>query len=95
MFGPICTGTFLFISLWGTVFLSILGGLYYNQSVGLFEDLPAEDKGAVEHQTWPERVKNINKLYSQNAYNAWIAAGVYAGLALLLTFRACCLIRQK
>ncbi|KHJ94757.1 hypothetical protein OESDEN_05306 [Oesophagostomum dentatum] len=42
--GPTCMGFLIFMSIWGIIFLSILGGLYYNQSVGLFQNLPAEDK---------------------------------------------------
>ncbi|CCD67200.1 Ribonuclease kappa [Caenorhabditis elegans] len=93
MFGPMCTGIFLFLALWGTVFMAILGGLFYNQSVGLFEDLPKESK-AMEKSLWADRTTNFNKLYQQNAYNCWIACGVYIGIAVLLSLRACCLVKR-
>ncbi|CAL2039989.1 hypothetical protein CAEBREN_17301 [Caenorhabditis brenneri] len=93
MFGPFCTGIFLFLALWGTVFMAVLGGLFYNQSVGLFEDLPSESKN-METKPWKDRVNNWNSLYQQNAYNCWIACGVYVGIAVLLSLRACCLAKR-
>ncbi|CAB3409302.1 unnamed protein product [Caenorhabditis bovis] len=93
MFGPICTGIFLFLAIWGSIFMAILGALFYNQSVGLFEDLPKEAK-SMETKSWSARVDNFNSLYQQNAYNCWIACGVYVGIALLLSLRACCLVKR-
>ncbi|KAK6752792.1 hypothetical protein RB195_003912 [Necator americanus] len=81
--GPKCMAFLIFISLWGIIFLSILGGLYYNQSVGLFENLPGEDKNACSIGDWDCRKKHIVDLYHQNAYNCWIAAAGYAVVALL------------
>ncbi|CAI2352097.1 unnamed protein product [Caenorhabditis sp. 36 PRJEB53466] len=78
MFGPFCTGIFLFLALWGTVFMAVLGGLFYNQS----------------GKDWKTRVNNFNSLYQQNAYNCWVACGVYIGIAVLLSVRACCLAKR-
>ncbi|KAK6752795.1 hypothetical protein RB195_003912 [Necator americanus] len=89
--GPKCMAFLIFISLWGIIFLSILGGLYYNQSVGLFENLPGEDKNACSIGDWDCRKKHIVDLYHQNAYNCWIAAAGYAVVALLAGFRLCCI----
>ncbi|WKY03285.1 hypothetical protein Q1695_004771 [Nippostrongylus brasiliensis] len=73
--GPKCMAFMMLMSIWGIIFLSILGGLYYNQSVGLFEDLPDEDKKACNVADWDCRKKEFVKLYQQNAYNCWVAAG--------------------
>ncbi|CAI5449455.1 unnamed protein product [Caenorhabditis angaria] len=94
MFGPFCTGIFLFLAIWGAIFMGVLGGLYYNNSVGLFEDLPAEDS-KLETKDWATvRVPAIEKLYQQNAYNCWVAAAVYIGFTVVLSLRACCLAKR-
>ncbi|EFO84363.1 hypothetical protein CRE_30582 [Caenorhabditis remanei] len=87
MFGPFCTGIFLFLALWGTVFMAVLGGLFYNQSVGLFEDLPKEGK-SMESKPWKDRVNNFDNLYQQNAYN-WLGSLVESTseIAVLLSLR--------
>uniref|UniRef100_A0AC34FG81 Ribonuclease kappa n=1 Tax=Panagrolaimus sp. ES5 TaxID=591445 RepID=A0AC34FG81_9BILA len=72
--GPICTGLMLMVSIWGVIFLSIMGGLFQNQSVGLLADLPEEED---KHLEWSDRVTKIEDLYKGNARNCWIAAGAY------------------
>ncbi|KIH49438.1 hypothetical protein ANCDUO_07117 [Ancylostoma duodenale] len=54
-----CMAFLIFMSIWGIIFLSILGGLYYNQSVGLFENLPKEDLGACSAKDWDCRKKHL------------------------------------
>uniref|UniRef100_A0A8R1DIC2 Uncharacterized protein n=1 Tax=Caenorhabditis japonica TaxID=281687 RepID=A0A8R1DIC2_CAEJA len=93
MFGPFLTGTILFLALWGTIFMAILGGLFYNQSVGLFENLPKETK-TMAGNDWKTRMNNFDSQYQQNAYNCWIACGVYIGIAVIFSLRACCLIKR-
>uniref|UniRef100_A0AC35FVL5 Ribonuclease kappa n=1 Tax=Panagrolaimus sp. PS1159 TaxID=55785 RepID=A0AC35FVL5_9BILA len=72
--GPVCTGLMLMVSIWGVIFLSIMGGLFQNESVGLLADLPEEEHKNI---SWNERVVNIKGLYKDNARNCWIAAGAY------------------
>ncbi|WKY03288.1 hypothetical protein Q1695_004771 [Nippostrongylus brasiliensis] len=60
--GPKCMAFMMLMSIWGIIFLSILGGLYYNQSVGLFEDLPDEDKKACNVADWDCRKKEFVNL---------------------------------
>ncbi|KAI6175862.1 hypothetical protein M3Y97_00736000 [Aphelenchoides bicaudatus] len=72
MIGPKCSGTLVFLSIWGIIFMGILGALYKNKSVGLFEDLPGiGDMKVMDHA-------KINKLYDDNAMKCWIGCGVYA-----------------
>uniref|UniRef100_A0A914CEQ5 Uncharacterized protein n=1 Tax=Acrobeloides nanus TaxID=290746 RepID=A0A914CEQ5_9BILA len=40
--GPKCSGCMAAISLWGIIFMAIVGGLFWNHSVGLIDDLPGE-----------------------------------------------------
>ncbi|CAJ0603290.1 unnamed protein product [Cylicocyclus nassatus] len=91
--GPKCMAFLIFMSIWGIIFLSILGGLYYNQSVGLFENLPDEDLKACNgnKMDWECRKKHLVDLYNQNAYNCWAAALGYVALALVAGLRLCCL----
>ncbi|KAK0399768.1 hypothetical protein QR680_003206 [Steinernema hermaphroditum] len=95
MCGPKCTCFIFLISVWGVCFLTIVGGLFYNHSVGLLEDLPEEGRHVAklynDDSKWPERVKKIDELYEQNAYNAWIAAAIHLGIAVVCAFRFCCL----
>ncbi|KJH48878.1 hypothetical protein DICVIV_05004 [Dictyocaulus viviparus] len=89
--GPVCMSFLIFMSIWGIIFLSILGGLYYNESVGLFEDLPKEDMNKCSIKDWECRKREIVNLYHQNAYNCWIAAGGYVVVAVLSAFRLSCI----
>ncbi|KAK6043004.1 hypothetical protein COOONC_19491 [Cooperia oncophora] len=59
--GPKCMAFLIFMSIWGIIFLAILGGLYYNQSVGLFEDIPDEDLSKCHITDWPCRQKELVK----------------------------------
>ncbi|CAJ0560207.1 unnamed protein product, partial [Mesorhabditis spiculigera] len=84
MIGWKCSGCIFGTSLWGVIFLAVLGGLYYNESIGLLEDIPEEEKEAIIHNDWrTQRVPDIKDKFRQNAYNAWIAAGAYGGLMVV------------
>uniref|UniRef100_A0A1I8AEY5 Uncharacterized protein n=1 Tax=Steinernema glaseri TaxID=37863 RepID=A0A1I8AEY5_9BILA len=96
MCGPKFTCFIFLISIWGVCFLTIVGGLFYNNSVGLLEDLPAEKGKRLAYQydsdeKWPGRSDNIKKLYKQNAYNAWIAAAAHLVISVFCLFRLGCL----
>ncbi|KAE9553520.1 hypothetical protein FO519_003269 [Halicephalobus sp. NKZ332] len=89
--GPMFTGFLLMISIWGVLFLGVLGFLYNNYSVGLIEDLPEEEKGVAD---WSERFNNIKKLYEDNAKNCWYACGGYVILLLYSGLRMFMIVRS-
>lgn len=107
------TGCVFVVSFWGIIFLvslssecrvqAILGALYYNESVGLFEDLPGLSTVSVpcpwkaqhdKEAPWETRVKKYKDNYKQNAYNAWAAAGIFGGFLVASVLRAMCLRRR-
>ncbi|VDD89830.1 unnamed protein product [Enterobius vermicularis] len=90
--GPKCSGFLLFISLWGTLFLLVVGGLFYNESVGLLEDIPKETNKSAP---WDVRINDIKDLYHQNAYNSWVAAAINFAIFVLSSIRLWCLCRTK
>jgi len=50
--GPLCSAFMMIITLWGLIFLGIVGVLFQQESVGLMADLPGEDaKNSVEVTT--------------------------------------------
>ncbi|GMR47331.1 hypothetical protein PMAYCL1PPCAC_17526, partial [Pristionchus mayeri] len=91
--GPKCAGCLFFMGAWGAIFMAVLGGLFYNQSVGLFDDLPEMSLEDIATLTWEERKDEIAKAYTQNAYNAWAAAGANLILAIFGISRICCIAR--
>uniref|UniRef100_A0A0N5C0F7 Ribonuclease kappa n=1 Tax=Strongyloides papillosus TaxID=174720 RepID=A0A0N5C0F7_STREA len=84
--GPSCSGFCAAISLWGIIFLAIVGGLFWNQSVGLFEDLPDLSKN-----DWGKTSDEIDKIiidnYQQAAKNCWIAMGISVAVFILSVLR--------
>uniref|UniRef100_A0A0N5AVT9 Transmembrane protein n=1 Tax=Syphacia muris TaxID=451379 RepID=A0A0N5AVT9_9BILA len=87
--GPKCVGFVMFISLWGAIFLLIVGGLFFNESVGLLEDVPTE--GEEYRSSWSQRSDRIKDLYRQNAYNSWVAAAINVAVFVLSGVRLWCL----
>lgn len=71
MCGPKSSLCFLLISIWGLVQLSIMGILYYNHSVALFDDLGLESE---EFDDLNEFYTLVDTEYEHAAYNCWIAA---------------------
>ncbi|XP_044265358.1 ribonuclease kappa [Tribolium madens] len=74
--GPKLSLCGLILSVWGIVQLGLMGIFYHFHSVALAEDLPEVEP--------PEHVADLDKFYSeidrgftQNAYNCWIAALLY------------------
>ncbi|XP_014679246.1 PREDICTED: ribonuclease kappa-B-like [Priapulus caudatus] len=57
-------------SLWGIIMLSILGVLFYVRSPNLVEDLPIKEEDFEDYD-------KVIEAYHTNAYNCWIAAGLY------------------
>lgn len=64
----------LVLSLWGIFQLLLMGLFFYVKSVALVEDLPLEGKYFSEMD---EFYTEVNRGYTQNAYNCWIAACIY------------------
>uniref|UniRef100_A0A0N5A4A2 Ribonuclease kappa n=1 Tax=Parastrongyloides trichosuri TaxID=131310 RepID=A0A0N5A4A2_PARTI len=84
--GPGCSGFCAAISLWGIIFLAVLGGLFWNESVGLFEDLPE-----LTTNDWGKSSAAIDDLITQNyqqaAKNCWIAMAVSIAVFVLSVLR--------
>ncbi|TMS39166.1 hypothetical protein L596_005736 [Steinernema carpocapsae] len=94
MCGPKCTCFIFLVSIWGVCFLTIVGGLFYNNSVGLLEDLPGEEANSNIVQSeaqWEQRSDKIKDLYKQNAYNSWVAAAIHLGVAAVCLVRLTCI----
>ncbi|ESO12251.1 hypothetical protein HELRODRAFT_105257 [Helobdella robusta] len=73
--GPKCSACCAVLSGWGIIMLALLGVFFYIRSPILSEDLPINEKD------WENRNFSygyIKDLYEQNAFNCWIAAGLYA-----------------
>lgn len=81
--GPTLSLCGLILSAWGVVQLVLMGVFYYIKSVALFEDIGLEEE--LEKMTPDEFYIKADALYTQSAYNCWIAACIYV---LLLIFSA-------
>ncbi|KYN37494.1 Ribonuclease kappa [Trachymyrmex septentrionalis] len=66
----------LVLSVWGIVQLVFMGVFFYIRSVALVEDLPLEELKENLTSTG-EFYKVVDRGYTQNAYNCWIAACIY------------------
>ncbi|XP_037069885.1 ribonuclease kappa-B-like [Pollicipes pollicipes] len=71
--GPKLSLCGLIVSVWGIIQLSIMGGLFMWNSVGLIEDLGLEE----HYDTAEELYSDADKAYKNIAYNCWIAAAIY------------------
>ncbi|KAL3077561.1 hypothetical protein niasHS_012267 [Heterodera schachtii] len=60
----------MIISMWGIVFLGLLGVFFYMHAVTLFPDLHLEEEAKLERQVVEEK-------YEEKAKQCWIAAGMY------------------
>ena len=61
------------LSAWGIIQLSLMGVFFYIHSVALIEDINLEE----EYDNMSELRKAMDKGYTQNAQNCWIAALLY------------------
>ncbi|ODN02203.1 Ribonuclease kappa [Orchesella cincta] len=81
--GPKLSLCCLLLSIWGVIQLALMGVFFYIKSVALVEDLPLEE----EYKPTEEDMKNfygdVDRAYSQNAFNCWIAACLYVGTFLI------------
>ncbi|KAL0100807.1 hypothetical protein PUN28_019295 [Cardiocondyla obscurior] len=64
----------LVLSVWGIFQLLFMGIFFYVRSVALVEDLPLGEKNFT---SMDEFYKVVDRGYTQNAYNCWIAACIY------------------
>ncbi|CAJ0604263.1 unnamed protein product [Cylicocyclus nassatus] len=80
LMGPKASAFCMIMSVWGIIFLGLLGVFFYIQAVTLFPDLHLEEEGK-EAPT----VEDIETRYSEKAMQCWIAAGMY-GVTLILVF---------
>uniref|UniRef100_A0A0N5ADD0 Ribonuclease kappa n=1 Tax=Syphacia muris TaxID=451379 RepID=A0A0N5ADD0_9BILA len=73
--GPKLSAFCMVMSVWGVVFLGLLGVFFYVQSVTLFPDLhfPEEESAGAK----PLSVAMIESKYSEKATQCWVAAGMY------------------
>ncbi|CAL2039748.1 hypothetical protein CAEBREN_12074 [Caenorhabditis brenneri] len=71
LMGPKMSAFCMVMSVWGVIFLGLLGVFFYIQAVTLFPDLHFEGEGKV-----PSSV--IDAKYNEKATQCWIAAGLYA-----------------
>uniref|UniRef100_A0A914Q1S7 Ribonuclease kappa n=2 Tax=Panagrolaimus TaxID=55784 RepID=A0A914Q1S7_9BILA len=68
--GPVLSTFCMIISVWGVVFLALLGLFFNLQAVTLFPDLHFE-----EHEEY--RTELVEEKYSLKAQQCWMAAGLY------------------
>ncbi|XP_018305789.1 ribonuclease kappa-B [Mycetomoellerius zeteki] len=66
----------LVLSVWGIFQLLFMGVFFYVRSVALVEDLPLGELKENLTST-DEFYKVVDRGYTQNAYNCWIAACIY------------------
>ncbi|GMT24213.1 hypothetical protein PFISCL1PPCAC_15510, partial [Pristionchus fissidentatus] len=79
MCGPKMSAFCMVMSVWGVVFLGLLGVFFYLQAVTLFPDLHfAEEKDALDNQ-------KVEAAFAEKANQCWIAAGMYF-VTLILVF---------
>ncbi|CAD5219116.1 unnamed protein product [Bursaphelenchus okinawaensis] len=81
VFGPKTSGFCAFISLWGVVFMGVLGVAFWSQAVGLMESLPQSDK---TFTTFEELKQDVEDKYWENALKCWYVSGFY-GVTLVLS----------
>ncbi|XP_039305471.1 ribonuclease kappa [Solenopsis invicta] len=64
----------LVLSVWGVLQLFFMGIFFYVRSVALVEDLPLGEQNLTAIEDF---YKAVDRGYTQNAYNCWIAACIY------------------
>ncbi|PIO60635.1 hypothetical protein TELCIR_17865 [Teladorsagia circumcincta] len=82
LMGPKMSAFCMVMSVWGVIFLGLLGVFFYVQAVTLFPDLHFAEESKEGGHAMPT-VEDIESKYSEKAMQCWIAAGMY-GVTLIL-----------
>ncbi|VDN59013.1 unnamed protein product [Dracunculus medinensis] len=77
--GPKLSAFCMIMSVWGVIFLGLLGVFFYVQAVTLFPDLKFDE----EHEVLS--IPEIEDKYSEKATQCWVAAGMYL-VTLIVVF---------
>uniref|UniRef100_A0AC34QVA6 Ribonuclease kappa n=1 Tax=Panagrolaimus sp. JU765 TaxID=591449 RepID=A0AC34QVA6_9BILA len=78
--GPKLSAFCMMISIWGVLFLGLLGIFFYSQAVTLFPELPFRERDEKEFSA-----SVVEQKYSEKAIQCWIASGMYL-VTLILVF---------
>uniref|UniRef100_A0A914CP09 Ribonuclease kappa n=1 Tax=Acrobeloides nanus TaxID=290746 RepID=A0A914CP09_9BILA len=70
--GPKLSAFCMIMSIWGVIFLGLLGVFFWVQAVTLFPDLHF-----TEDELKPFNINTVEDKYSEKATQCWIAAGLY------------------
>ncbi|VDK62896.1 unnamed protein product [Onchocerca ochengi] len=83
--GPKLSAFCMIMSVWGVVFLGLLGVFFYVQAVNLFPDLHFEQEEPVDGAVLPLTTAVIEDKYAEKATQCWVAAGMYL-VTLIVVF---------
>jgi len=81
--GPKLSLCCLLLSVWGIVQLALMGIFFYSNSVALVEDLPLKEEYGHTPKDMQIFFADVERAYSQTAFNCWIAACMYIGTFLI------------
>uniref|UniRef100_A0A7E4W029 Ribonuclease kappa n=1 Tax=Panagrellus redivivus TaxID=6233 RepID=A0A7E4W029_PANRE len=77
--GPKLSAFCMVMSVWGVIFLGLLGIFFYSQAVTLFPDLNFGEE--------PFRPLVVEQKYADKATQCWIAAGMYLVTLILVLWQ--------
>ncbi|MFH4976955.1 hypothetical protein AB6A40_003664 [Gnathostoma spinigerum] len=83
--GPKLSAFCMVMSVWGVIFLGMLGVFFYVQAVSLFPDLPLEPEKNEDGSPRPLSTTLIEDKYAEKATQCWVAAGMYL-VTLIVVF---------
>uniref|UniRef100_A0A1I8A1S3 Transmembrane protein n=2 Tax=Steinernema glaseri TaxID=37863 RepID=A0A1I8A1S3_9BILA len=76
--GPSLSAFCMLMSVWGVIFLGLLGVFFSVNAVSLFPDLHFKEEVVDDHgRVPPMDPADIRSVYSDKASQCWIAAGLY------------------
>ena len=78
--GPMLSTFCMIISVWGIVFLGLLGLFFSMKAVTLFPDLHFEED-------WKFDAAEVDEKYANKATQCWVAAGLYAVTFIAVWFQ--------
>ncbi|KHN75867.1 Ribonuclease kappa-B [Toxocara canis] len=83
--GPKLSAFCMVMSVWGVIFLGLLGVFFYIQAVSLFPDLHFGEEEAERGVVPPLTNAIIADKYGEKATQCWVAAGMYL-VTLIVVF---------